>query len=144
MANFRIRVQGLEEIQKTLAKLSDRVDEANNVIYESALNVERKAKENLSATPFYESVGGIAQSSFIERSNNGQEVEVGFNKHYSPYIEYGTGSKVDVPAGFEQYALQFIGKGIREVNIKPHPYFHPALQSEIIVLKKALKDLLKT
>lgn len=143
MANFRIKVEGLEDIQKTLTKLSDKADEANNLIYESALNVERKAKENLSATPFMVSVGGIAQSSYIERSNNGKEVEVGFNKHYSPYIEYGTGTKVDIPAGFEQFALQFIGKGIREVNIKPHPYFHPALQSEIINLKKALSDLLK-
>ena len=28
---------------------------------------------------------------------------------YAPYIEYGTGSKVSVPAGLEAYAMQFKG-----------------------------------
>src|SRR5688572_5665052 len=37
-------------------------------------------------------------------------------RDYSPYVEFGTGAYVDVPAGLEEYAMQFKGKGIREVN----------------------------
>lgn len=143
MANFTIKVQGLEQINKLLAQLEDKAESVKDVLNESALAVLDKAKSNLSSTPFAESVGGIMQSGFIEKSADGMDVEVGFNKHYSPYIEYGTGTKVDVPAGFENYAMQFIGKGIKEVNIKPHPYFHPALNDELKTLRKNLRDLLK-
>ncbi|RYF09315.1 MAG: HK97 gp10 family phage protein [Flavobacteriales bacterium] len=142
MANFTIRVEGLQEINKILSQLEDKAESVKDVLNESALAVLDKAKSNLAGTPFAESVGGIMQSGFVETSGNGMEVEVGFNKHYSPYIEYGTGSKVDVPAGFENYALQFIGKGIREVNIKPHPYFHPALNDELKTLRRNLRNLL--
>ena len=45
---------------------------------------------------------------------------------YSPYIEYGTGSKVSVPLGLEDYAMQFKGKGIRDVSIPPQPFLYPA------------------
>src|SRR5687768_3598167 len=30
---------------------------------------------------------------------------------YSPYIEFGTGALVNVPAGLEKYAMQFKGAG---------------------------------
>lgn len=142
--NFSIRVEGLENINNTLNKLKQKGTQGvKEAIHESAYNILSNAQANLAATPFAESVGGIMQSGFIEMKPDGYGFEVGFNKHYSPYIEYGTGTNVDVPMGFEAYAMQFKGLGIRQVNIKPHPYFHPALNDELKNLKKNLKDLLK-
>lgn len=43
--------------------------------------------------------------------------------NYAPYMEFGTGKHVRVPAGYEAFAWQFKGRGIREVNLKPRPYF---------------------
>mgnify|MGYP000321053740 CR=1 FL=1 len=142
--NFSIRVEGLENINKNLNELKKRgTDDVKEALHASAYNILSKAQSNLSSTPFAESVGGIMQSGFLEMTPDGYGFEVGFNKHYSPYIEYGTGDKVDVPAGFETYAIQFKGLGIRQVNIKPHPYFHPALNDELKNLRKSLRDLLK-
>jgi len=41
---------------------------------------------------------------------------------YGPYVEFGTGSGVSVPGEFTDYAMQFKGKGIREVNLPARPY----------------------
>ena len=112
-------------------------------MHESAYAIRSKSQTNLAKTPFKESVGGIMQSGFIEMKPSAYRFEVGFNKKYSPYIEYGTGTKVDIVIDFENYASQFIGLGIRHVKIKPHPYFQLALNEELKDLKKNLKDLLK-
>lgn len=48
--------------------------------------------------------------------------EVGTNVKYAPYVEFGTGGKVNVPQGLETYAARFKGKGIRQVNLPARPY----------------------
>lgn len=50
----------------------------------------------------------------------------GTNVEYSPYVEFGTGTMVDVPAGLESYAMQFKGKGVKKVNLPARPYLFPA------------------
>ena len=43
---------------------------------------------------------------------------------YAPYQEFGTGKYVHIGIlpGYEAYAMQFKGKGIRKVNIYPQSY----------------------
>lgn len=71
--------------------------------------------------------------------------KVASNADYSPFIEFGTGGFVQVPAGLENYAQQFKGKGIREVNIMPQPFLFPAVEKlrPVIIadVKEALKNL---
>ena len=55
---------------------------------------------------------------------------------YAPYIEFGTGGLVEVPAELQEMAIQFKGKGIKQVNLLPRPYLYPALL-------KGRKDYLK-
>lgn len=142
--NFNISVNGLDDALDKLARLAKQnQDEAKQAIAETAINIERKAKDNLASLPFKKSVGGIMQSAYILYGNDRLSADVGFAKHYAPYIEYGTGTNVDVPQGFEDYAIQFIGDGIKQVNIKPMPYFHPAIQSELQNLKRKLQNSLR-
>lgn len=68
--------------------------------------------------------GFLRNSSFAERK--GLDGTVGFKVHYAPYVEFGTGGLVDVPNGLEEYALQFKGDGIRQVNLTPRPFLYPA------------------
>lgn len=67
------------------------------------------------------------------------------NMEYSPFVEFGTGGFVQVPAGLESYAQQFRGKGIKEVNIMPQPFLFPAVEKlrPVIIadVKEALKNL---
>ena len=43
--------------------------------------------------------------------------------HYGPYVEFGTGRLADIPSGYEKFASEFRGKGIREVNLPARPFF---------------------
>jgi hypothetical protein len=141
-SNFNIRVEGINKALTKLGKLGTQVQtEVKQAINETSVNVLRKAQLNLAALPFKNSTGALAQSGYILYNNKGYGAEVGFNLFYAPYIEYGTGTEVDVPAGFEDFALQFKrGSG---VNIKPMPYFHPALNSELDELKRKLQRALR-
>jgi hypothetical protein len=50
---------------------------------------------------------------------------------YAPFQEFGTGVYVDVPPGFEAFALQFKGKGIRQVNIIAKHFLWDAFTWEV-------------
>jgi len=56
--------------------------------------------------------------------------EVIANAEYAPYREFGTGNKVNVPPELTDYAMQFKGKGIRQVNTKAQPFLYPAMDAE--------------
>lgn len=66
---------------------------------------------------------------------------------YSAYMEFGTGGLVEIPDELKDQALQFKGKGIREVNLRPQPFLYPAFvkgrKQYIKDLKEDLKDLTK-
>ena len=63
---------------------------------------------------------------------------------YSAFMEFGTGGRVKVPTELKEVAIQFKGKGIREVNIQPRPFLYPAFVKNRKILIKDLKDYLKT
>ena len=71
--------------------------------------------------------------------------KVRIKAHYAPYIEFGTGRFVQVPTELKDYAMQFKGRGIREVNIEGSPYFYPqfflARDKFFKQVEKALKQL---
>lgn len=62
------------------------------------------------------------------------------NVDYAPYMEFGTGSKVQIPEGWGKYAAQFKGQGIRDVNIAPKPFF---VRNYERVFKRFYKELNK-
>jgi len=56
----------------------------------------------------------------------GMTGEIIVGAEYGPYQEFGTGSKVQVPSELSSYAMQFKGRGIRQVNTRAQPYLYPA------------------
>ena len=48
------------------------------------------------------------------------------NAPYAAYVEFGTGGAVSIPKGFDQLAIKFKGKGIKQINLRPQPYLIPA------------------
>ena len=66
------------------------------------------------------------------------------NAKYAPYLEFGTGGTVDVPSGFEDLAKQFIGKGIKQINLPARPHIIPAAyKAKAFMEKQILKDIEK-
>ena len=70
--------------------------------------------------------GALQQS--ISFGARGKQVQVVADKIYAPYVEFGTGGMVKLDDMLElgipsSYAMQFKGKGIREVNLPARPFF---------------------
>ena len=84
--------------------------------------------------------GGLVSSIRSRVSGKNGEVKVGVN--YGPFVEFGTGSKVKVPAELREYAMQFKGKGIRKVNLGARPYFYPGFFIERAKFLEKLKKLI--
>jgi len=79
--------------------------------------------------------GGLKSS--IRPYHRGKNGEVVVRADYAPFVEFGTGSKVVVPTELKDYAMQFKGKGIRDVNLPARPYLYPAF---FIHREKFVKD----
>lgn len=62
--------------------------------------------------------------------------------HYAPYVEFGTGTLVDVPSGLEDYAIQFKGKGVKQVNLPARPFLIPAWEQERLKLVERIRKQL--
>lgn len=65
----------------------------------------------------------------ISMSVSGDRLSGGVFVHaeYAPYMEFGTGrfAHIGIMPGYESYARQFKGRGIRDVNVYPKMYFFP-------------------
>ena len=72
--------------------------------------------------------GAILKNKFVVVINtDGLGGRVYNNQKYAPYQEWGTGKFVKVPAFvktmFGVNSMDWKGQGLRNVNLKPHPYF---------------------
>lgn len=91
--------------------------------------------------------GNLRNSINFERVNNNQ-VAIFARAPYAPYVEFGTGRKVAFDdlkrLGFPTtYAEQFKGKGIREVNLHPRPFFFRNIRKEFNDLYDRLESKIK-
>jgi len=64
---------------------------------------------------------------------------------YAPYQEWGTGNKVRVPAFVKQMfgvdSMDWKGKGLRKVNLKPQPYLFENARVGIEEMFKRLETM---
>ena len=62
----------------------------------------------------------------VEQSKHRTAFRIVSGKEYSPYVEWGTITRVNVPADLQGYAVQFKGRGIKKNGgIFPRPFFFP-------------------
>lgn len=95
----------------------------------TALDIAREAKKNVAVD-----TGGLKQSITTERF--GKTVAVVANKKYAPYIEFGTGSAVNLDDMLQlgipsSYAAQYKGKGLRKVNLPARPFLFSSARKEL-------------
>lgn len=127
--------------QSDLAKLKSKLNNLrafdkktlSNELGKTAFDISRKAKQ---AAPVDK--GTLKQS--IRTELKGKTVEVIAGAHYAPYIEFGTGGMVKLDDMLElgipaSYAEQFRGKGLKNVNLPPRPFFFSSA-------REGLKNLL--
>jgi HK97 gp10 family phage protein len=134
------KIEGLDALIKRLGKLSPKIaKEVAMEVNASALAIQSKAKRDVKVDN-----STLRSSIQLKEINQGNKIvyTVGSALKYAPYVEFGTGGEVNVPAGYETFAIQFKGKGIRKINLRARPYLIPAFESEIPILRKNIKNVI--
>lgn len=131
------RIRGLDSLQRKLERLPaqikqetiERIEDTADAIVLKAVN---RAPVDL---------GVLKQSIDNEPKNGGLNYVVFVSAEYAPYVEFGTGTEVQVPSELNDYARQFKGSGKRLVNLPARPFFFPAYFEE---RRKLVEDLKKS
>lgn len=135
---FTVSLEGLDgTINRLKEKERDVRAEVETAIKAAGTKTVLGASQNLSR--YGGGLGNLLNS--ISSNGSGLKVEIVAAKFYAPYVEFGTGSKVKVPSGLEDYAMQFFvsGKG----RLPARPYLFPAFFVQKEVLLKRIKEILK-
>lgn len=132
-----------KDINKALKEIERFTEEkqqaVKDVINESALNIQRGAKQRCRVD-----TGRLRSSIAIEPYKNGYSAQVGTKVKYAPYVEFGTGKHVDIPAAANfsatgrqtpwMYPLSKGGLSTGEMvwtsGNKPRPFLFPAAEDE--------------
>ena len=120
--NIKINASDLSKLNKKLDKLrAFESQKVSNELGKTGLEIVRLAKR---AAPVDK--GTLKQSISAQRS--GKTLNVIAAAHYAPYVEFGTGGRVDLDDMLrlgipERYARQFKGKTGRKVNLPARPFF---------------------
>jgi HK97 gp10 family phage protein len=134
---FGINLTGIKEVENALKTMDKHLrQDVGDEINSSALNIMSSAKR---LAPI--DLGFLRGQISIEPVND-LTYEVEAKAKYSAYIEFGTGGEVRIPAGYEDLAKIFKGKGLRTINIKPQPFLIPSFETEKPKLIQRLKKLL--
>ena len=138
MTSFKLNIQGNTAIIKGLKTFETRVEGVvKKEVIEWVRNTETEAKAMVPV-----------DTSALKTSINGDVINEGFGGkvgsplNYAPYVEFGTGTRVDVPVGLEKYALQFkANPRIREVNLPARPYLFNNARKNFSILVNNLKRI---
>lgn len=137
-----MKIKGLPELRKQIRNIERNNQRAiNKGIQATARLILQQALSNVPADSNH-------LRSTIGQENRPEEMSavVYAAALYAAYVEFGTGTFVEVPAGYEDYAMEFFVSG--EGRGKPQPYMLPALfanQEKLVPLIEAeLIKLLKS
>lgn len=137
-----INFDSLKEIKEKFKNLSaEAANDVDSILQKSAESIVLLALQNLSGVNYnpndYEKpleklyaktndITDLKQSiKVVPKSINNYTIEV--RMPYAAYVEFGTGGAVKIPAGVEDYAIQFKKRNPKNISMKANPYLFPAL-----------------
>lgn len=131
--NVTMGLVGDKELQKQLKNIcKEKVDKVKKETYTSALEVQKKAKDNLKSAKSWDT-GHLANTILAEPSTDRSIVEIGPTAPYGPYVEYGTKPHFPPPDALEDWAKRHgfesawpICIVIAKRGIPAKPYLLPA------------------
>lgn len=108
MAQFTFEIQGLDKLKAKIKALPKDVQEEVVGEIQAWGNEVNALQLSLISQQKIQDFGGLQQNTKAMPTPDG--VELISNVYYAPFIEFGTGAKVKVPAEVASYAAQFRGK----------------------------------
>lgn len=141
--NAKINPNDLAILDKKLKQLKRfSRQELSNEVGKTASDIVKRSTQKVPVDK-----GKLKQSVYMAKKGN--TAEVGYNKKYAPYQEFGTGRYIDTKdakaLGFSDSEIKmlFKGEGKRQVNIQPQPFFFPSVREGLKGLMDRLDDKLK-
>lgn len=133
-------VKGLDSVIKQLQQFGKQAEAG--IIAVTQATGEQIANDAKTLAPVDN--GTLRQSINVDSSGNGLTARINANAPYAAYQEFGTGGLVSVPNELKDVAVQFKGKGIRQINLRPQPFLYPAFVKNRQQYIKDLTDLLNS
>ena len=122
-----MKIKGYDKLIRGLQKLGAKGhDVVEQATAKAAANIELKAKQYAPVNKNPNITGGDLRQSIKALPLGDLTYLIVATQKYAPYQEYGTGGLVTVDPEMYENAIQFKGKGIRQVNIPPQPFLYPA------------------
>ena len=165
--NFQIELEGIDNLMKALKELpKEKLQAVEDEFEAAAFDIVTDMKQRVPKDQ-----GAIANSITFKQVGQ-MTFEITAQKEHAPYLEFGTKSRVSVPAELQAVALQYKGgngkggslfkaitawakrKGIdpklwwpiyasiKRNGTKPHPFFFPAFFAGRIKLIKNLTEII--
>lgn len=136
-----IKLDGFKQFQDKLKKLPANLRSTSDAyVQRAAQDWEGRAKR--AAPVQVGNIGGNLRGNINSEKKGEMLAEVTSGVFYSPYVEWGTGTRVKVPADLQSYAIQF--KGVKKVIGRyPKPFFFVHKQAIKNELYEKLNKLLK-
>jgi HK97 gp10 family phage protein len=132
-----VNLTGIDSLKNTIQKLDEKLTkEVSNEINASSLKIQSDAKKLVPVD-----MGYLRNSIVLDGELGALTYNVEARMPYAAYVEFGTGGKVSIPSGYEEYAALF--KGTRKVaGMRSQPYLIPSFEMEKPKLIKRLNEML--
>lgn len=132
MAGFRFRIDGVDRLSKKLDAAPKKiVSEVKGELEAGAKKIERAAIQDVPVDT------GRLKNAIRSFQVGPLTFEVVAQTNYAAFVEFGTGGLVNVPAGLEEYAMQFKGRGLKVVNMPARPFlFNNYLIERVNIVKR--------
>jgi HK97 gp10 family phage protein len=138
MVYLTVKTKGVNEVLKNFKKFGKAsVKQFEDITKIKALEIAAEAKRLAPVD-----TGKLKQGILVDKVNK-LTYDIVATEPYSAYLEFGTGTEVSIPKGWEDIAIQFKGKGVRKVNIPPQPYLNPAFRKGAKLYMKDLEKALE-
>lgn len=142
MLSIEFNKQSLNAFYKYLKNLEDDVaDYIRAEVEDSMLAIESEAANKVAVDTG--ALKNSIQSMPIKVSKNQITGGVEVGAAYAPYVEFGTGTRVKVPSELSDFAAQYKGDGVKEVNLPARPFFYPEVFKQRTELPKNIERTLK-
>lgn len=136
-AGFSFRMEGLDKLIHKLDELPKSLTaEIEGELIAGARKIERNAKTDAPADT------GRLRNSISMHKIGPISFEVIAQVKYAPFVEFGTGTLVRVPAGLESYAMQFKGSQAPWVALPARPFLFSNYLRERPEIIKRLKAVI--
>lgn len=135
---IRLKVENIKNVEAALKKYGNKaVKEFEDVVFDEATKMAQIAKVK-APVDF-----GTLQNSINWQKETDLKYNVGTKIPYAPFMEFGTGGLVNIQSGWEEMARKFIGKGVKQINLRPQPFMYPAYLAGKKTFSKQLKLVIK-